>query len=63
LIIDMPPKTAEPARVLRYGPMPDTAGSGAHCGGMAQVLEFQSASPNAFETTRNRDRSLFRPWA
>jgi N-methylhydantoinase B len=52
-----------PVRILRYGLMPDTGGPGAYRGGMAQVLEFQSTSPNAFVTARNRDRSMFQPWA
>ena len=51
-----------PARILRYGLMPDTGGPGAHRGGMAQVLEFTSTSPDAFVTARNRDRTLFQPW-
>ena len=52
-----------PVRILRYGLMPDSGGPGAHRGGMAQVLEFQSTSPDAFVTARNRDRSIFQPWA
>ena len=51
-----------PARILRYGLMPDTGGAGAHRGGMAQVLEFCATSPDAFVTARNRDRTLFQPW-
>ena len=51
-----------PARILRYGLMPDTGGPGAHRGGMAQVLEFCSTSPDAFVTARNRDRTMFQPW-
>jgi len=51
-----------PARILRYGLMPDTGGPGAHRGGMAQVLEFRATSPDAFVTARNRDRTLFQPW-
>ena len=51
-----------PVRILRYGLMPDTGGPGAHRGGMAQVLEFQVLSPDAFVTARNRDRTLFQPW-
>jgi len=43
--------------------MPDSGGPGAHRGGMAQVLEFRSTSPDAFVTARNRDRSIFQPWA
>lgn len=52
-----------PVRILRYGLMADTGGPGAHRGGMAQVLEFQATSPNTFVTARNRDRSMFQPWA
>lgn len=52
-----------PVRILRYGLMPDSGGAGTHRGGMAQVLEFQSTSPDAFVTARNRDRSMFQPWA
>src|SRR3982750_1047723 len=51
-----------PARILRYGLMPDTGGPGAHRGGMAQVLEFCATAPDAFVTARNRDRTLFQPW-
>lgn len=51
-----------PARILRYGLMPDTGGAGAHRGGMAQVLEFCATSPDAFVTARNRDRTVFQPW-
>ena len=51
-----------PARILRYGLMPDTGGPGAHRGGMAQVLEFRATAPDAFVTARNRDRTLFQPW-
>ena len=52
-----------PVHILRYGLMPDTGGPGQHRGGMAQVLEFKATSPNAFVTARNRDRSIFQPWA
>jgi len=51
-----------PARILRYGLMPDTGGAGAHRGGMAQVMEFCATSPDAFVTARNRDRTVFQPW-
>ena len=51
-----------PARILRYGLMPDTGGPGAHRGGMAQVLEFCATAPDAFVTARNRDRTLLQPW-
>lgn len=51
-----------PARILRYGLMPDTGGPGAHRGGMAQVIEFCATAPDAFVTARNRDRSIFQPW-
>jgi N-methylhydantoinase B len=51
-----------PARILRYGLMPDTGGPGAHRGGMAQVLEFCATAPDAFVTARNRDRTHFQPW-
>ncbi|EFH12312.1 hydantoinase B/oxoprolinase family protein, partial [Teichococcus cervicalis] len=51
-----------PVRILRYGLMPDSGGPGAHRGGMAQVMEFQTTAPDAFVTARNRDRSLFQPW-
>ena len=52
-----------PVRVLRYGLMPDSGGPGQHRGGMAQVLEFKATAPDAFVTARNRDRSVFQPWA
>lgn len=52
-----------PVRILRYGLMPDSGGPGEHRGGMAQVLEFQATAPDAFVTARNRDRSIFQPWA
>ncbi len=55
-------ETEAPARILRYGLMPDTGGPGAHRGGMAQVLEFCATAPDAFVTARNRDRTLFQPW-
>ena len=51
-----------PARILRYGLMPDTGGPGAHRGGMAQILEFTTTAPDAFVTARNRDRTHFQPW-
>lgn len=52
-----------PVHILRYGLMPDSGGPGAHRGGMAQVLEFRATAPDAFVTARNRDRTLFQPWA
>ncbi len=52
-----------PVRILRYGLMPDSGGPGTHRGGMAQVMEFRATSPDAFVTARNRDRSIFQPWA
>ena len=51
-----------PARILRYGLMPDSGGPGAHRGGMAQVIEFCATAPDAFITARNRDRTVFQPW-
>jgi N-methylhydantoinase B len=52
-----------PVHILRYGLMPDSGGPGQHRGGMAQVLEFRATAPDAFVTARNRDRSIFQPWA
>ena len=56
-------ESESPVRILRYGLMPDSGGPGTHRGGMAQVLEFRSTSPDTFVTARNRDRSIFQPWA
>ena len=55
-------ESESPARIMRYGLMPDTGGPGAHRGGMAQVMEFCATTPDAFVTARNRDRSVFQPW-
>jgi N-methylhydantoinase B len=52
-----------PVHILRYGLVADSGGPGAHRGGMAQILEFKATSPDAFVTARNRDRSIFQPWA
>lgn len=52
-----------PVHILRYGLLADSGGPGAHRGGMAQVLEFKATAPDAFVTARNRDRSIFQPWA
>ncbi|WP_426958379.1 hydantoinase B/oxoprolinase family protein [Muricoccus radiodurans] len=52
-----------PVRVLRYGLMPDTGGPGTTRGGLATVLEFTTTAPEATVTARNRDRSIFQPWA
>lgn len=56
-------ETEAPVQIVRYGLMPDSGGPGMHRGGMAQILEFKATSPDAFVTARNRDRSIFQPWA
>ncbi|RAI02105.1 hydantoin utilization protein B [Acuticoccus sediminis] len=51
-----------PVRIRKYGLVPDSGGAGRWRGGSALMMEFQTFSPGAMVTARNRDRSLMSAW-
>lgn len=49
-------------KVLRYALAQNSAGPGAHRGGLGTEMIFQSFTPNTKVTARNRDRTRFTGW-
>jgi N-methylhydantoinase B len=55
-------ETEVPVEFVRYGLAPDSGGAGRWRGGLATRMAFRVFAPDSRVTTRNRDRSRFRPW-
>lgn len=51
-----------PVLINRYHLTPDSGGAGKHRGGLGVELEFETITPNALVTVRNRDRTRFLAW-